>query len=155
MKRNINLQELSKDHHQGLLLCWKIRQGIKRTIETDRIAAYCRYFFDNHLLSHFKEEEEHVFACMPDTNPLKRQVLSEHQELRQAFKALSAKQSVENLLSLANLLEAHIRFEERTLFPHMEQALTDEQLNSIGVKLRTIHQPFTDTHADEFWQAGN
>jgi len=33
IKRDKVLQPLSHDHHQGLLLCWKIRTGIKKGIE--------------------------------------------------------------------------------------------------------------------------
>jgi len=37
IKRNEALKPLSRDHHHGLLLCWKIRQGIKLNIEPERI----------------------------------------------------------------------------------------------------------------------
>lgn len=37
IKRTKALQPLSRDHHHGLLLCWKIRQGIKLNVEPERI----------------------------------------------------------------------------------------------------------------------
>ncbi len=39
-KRHIALQPLSREHHQGLLLSWKIRKGLSRKIEFDRIQNY-------------------------------------------------------------------------------------------------------------------
>lgn len=35
MKRNENLVPLSRDHHFGLLCCWKIRQGIKKEVSQE------------------------------------------------------------------------------------------------------------------------
>ena len=32
IKRSEYLKPLSRDHHQGLLLCWKIRTGLKKGI---------------------------------------------------------------------------------------------------------------------------
>jgi len=37
IKRSIALQPLSREHHHGLLLCWKIRTGLKKGIDIDRI----------------------------------------------------------------------------------------------------------------------
>ena len=35
LKRHAGLVELSRDHHHGLLLSWKIRQGLKKEIEPE------------------------------------------------------------------------------------------------------------------------
>ena len=53
LKRAIELQPLSHDHHHGLQLCWKIRTGFSRKIELERIKKYADWFFVTHLEPHF------------------------------------------------------------------------------------------------------
>ncbi|MDF3078836.1 MAG: hemerythrin protein [Sphingobacteriaceae bacterium] len=155
MKRNINLQELSKDHHHGLLLGWKIRQGLQRKIAPEAIKNYVSYFVNEALLPHFREEEEVIFSSLADTDNLIQEALKEHSQIEDLAKRISKKPNTENLNLLADLLDAHIRFEERTLFPHLEQNLTAEVLESIGQELKNRHQPFIENYPDEFWKRSN
>lgn len=37
IKRHPSLQPLSREHHYGLLLSWKIREGFKREVPPERI----------------------------------------------------------------------------------------------------------------------
>lgn len=78
IKRRILLQDLSRDHHQGLLLCWKIRTGLKKEIKPSRIILYVRWFWEAHLLDHFRIEEEKVFPILGMDHQLVKQALSEH-----------------------------------------------------------------------------
>ena len=55
------------------------------------------------------------------------------------------------LTRLANLIDDHIRYEERKLFPHLEKALSDKQLEEIGRKLDAQPSPATDDFEDQFW----
>ncbi|MBA4140883.1 MAG: hypothetical protein H0X70_10365 [Segetibacter sp.] len=56
------------------------------------------------------------------------------------------------LQEFARLLEAHIRFEERTLFPHVEKEIPPEDLDRIGIALENDHLKKTPfTWQDEFW----
>ena len=53
---------------------------------------------------------------------------------------------------LANLVDEHVRYEERELFPHIENSLTGEQLETIGKKLNEAQPvPLKDVYTDEFW----
>ena len=40
IKRSEFLKPISREHHHGLLLCWKIRAGLKKGIEPERIKLY-------------------------------------------------------------------------------------------------------------------
>ncbi len=62
IKRNENMVPLSRDHHFGLLFCWKIRQGLKAKIDLERIRKYILHFWKSHLEQHFKEEETLLFS---------------------------------------------------------------------------------------------
>ena len=52
-KRHKALQPLSREHHHGLLLSWKIRAGFSENIGPKRIKVYADWFFKNHLIPHF------------------------------------------------------------------------------------------------------
>lgn len=147
MKRDENIVTLSRDHHTALLFCWKIRQGIKRKVTTERIHTYVQYFWNNHLEQHFKEEETILFAAIQDS--LCEQAIAEHKELR---KTIAATATTDNLNLLADTLDNHIRFEERILFPHLEKILAEETLAAIGKRLQAMHETHPkDLYADEFW----
>ena len=53
LKRSKALQSLSREHHYGLLLCWKIRSGLKKAVDIERIKAYTDWFFKNSLSKFF------------------------------------------------------------------------------------------------------
>lgn len=150
LKRDVSLVNLSNDHHAGLLFSWKLRQGVKYHIEADRIIKYIKYFWAHHFSGHFKEEEEILFA--PIKNEEIKKALADHQKIKAFVEKIGVPgmESEENgLLEFAETVDAHIRFEERVLFPHIQEALSEEQLEKIGEQL--IHEPFVDVYEDEFW----
>ena len=49
IKRSEELVSLSRDHHDGLLLSWKIRTGINKGIELKRIADYVLHSYRTEL----------------------------------------------------------------------------------------------------------
>jgi iron-sulfur cluster repair protein YtfE (RIC family) len=151
MKRNENIIPLSHDHHHALLCCWKIRQGLKNKAELNRIQKYVDYFWNGHLKEHFKEEEEILFPYLQDE--FTKRIQSEHDELKLLKNEIVANVSMENLEQFADLLDNHVRFEERQWFPHLEENLTEIQLLEIGKKLEEIHSNEKDTFADEFWKS--
>ena len=151
LKRNENLVKLSRDHHAGLLFCWKIRQGVKYHIETSRMIKYVKYFWDHHFASHFKEEEEFLFAPFRDEEVQK--ALDDHQKIKTFVEkvGVSGMESEDDiLLELADTIDDHIRYEERVLFPHLQERLSEQQLELIGEQI--VDEPLTDNFEDEFWK---
>lgn len=152
MKRHESISPLSRDHHFGLLFCWKLRQGIKKQIPAERIQSYVKYFWRNHLQEHFEEEEKLLFDALRDG--LCSQATGEHQQIRQLIATISGAAPVDahKINALADALDRHIRFEERILFPHIEQTLPGETLAKIGSRLSQSHEtPAKDNYSDEFW----
>ncbi len=151
LKRNQNLLKLSRDHHAGLLFCWKIRQGVKYHIETGRMINYVKYFWNHHLATHFKEEEEFLFAPIQDKEVQK--ALHDHQKIRTFVDKIDVS-GMENeddvLLEFADTVDDHIRYEERILFPHLQEKLSDQQLEMIAGQI--VQEPLTDDYKDEFWK---
>ena len=62
IKRHQALVSYSKEHHFGLLLVWKIRQGLMNAVSPERIGKYVLFFFNEDLKTHFKEEEQLLFC---------------------------------------------------------------------------------------------
>jgi hypothetical protein len=65
LKRNAALADFSRDHHIALLLLWKIREGMKKSIQPARMGKYVVHFFESELIPHFKTEEELLFSRLP------------------------------------------------------------------------------------------
>ena len=150
MKRDKNIVPLSQDHHFGLLSGWKIKQGIKKNISYERIKNYINYHWDNSQSFHFDEEEKILFPYSDDE--LTQRALDEHKEIRELLKTLNKVEDFELLILYADKVTEHIRFEERVLFPHLENILTEEQLAEVGKKLNEIHHHAEDEYHDEFWK---
>lgn len=148
MKRHEALVQLSRDHHFGLLLCWKLKEGIKKNISVDRMSKYIKLFFDHNLDPHFAEEEETVFLVLGNDHPFIADALNEHRILRGMVE-----QDFENndqIQEFRDLLEIHIRKEERQIFPEIERQATPKQLSDL---LALPHQQLKEpVYQDEFWK---
>ena len=151
IKRSVSLMSLSKEHHFTLLFCWKIRQGLKNEIDASRIIKYVQYFEKYLLLPHFKQEENVVFLLSDDK--LVQKAIDQHQQIKNLISELPGAKDVEGILQkLAALVDDHVRYEERELFPHLESLLSYEQLESIGKQLKDDHtSEMKDEYTDEFW----
>ena len=136
MKRSPEFTPLSHDHHQALFVAMQL----KRADDTS-VAQTFLDFMDEHGEQHFEAEEQIVLpgwiAADPNADPaLAIRVQAEHLELRVAARALrSGGRAVEELRQLGELLERHVRFEERELFPLIEGALSEESLAALGREL--------------------
>lgn len=150
MKRNKNIIPLSRDHHFGLLFCWKIRKGIQLKVPGGRIRKYITFFWENNLEPHFRDEEQFLFV-MEDDAPCNR-AISEHKQIMALVDDIIHKATSEEMIfALADTLEQHIRYEERELFPYLEQKLPAATLAVIGAHLSEVHAPQQDQYEDEFW----
>lgn len=147
LKRVIELQPLSHDHHHALQLCWKIRTGFSKDIAPERIKRYTDWFFKNHLQEHFKLEERDVFSILGSKNPLVQKALSDHQNLSLLFNSESDIKAT--LEKIETDLKAHIRFEERELFTEIQNCATPTELK----KIEEAHSDaaFKEYDTDPFW----
>ncbi len=148
IKRHEALKPLSRDHHHGLLLCWKIREGLKKEIAHDRIKSYTDFFFSSQLRPHFDFEEEEIFPLLGEEHPMTVRALREHHRLESLFKAEA---SEENFVSIEKELNRHIRFEERELFRELQETLSEEKLQQIANKEEEVITPNPEDWDDKFW----
>lgn len=148
IKRDQSLRPLSREHHQGLLLTWKIKKGLAKGVEMDRIKTYCNWFYENHIKPHFAIEEKYVFPVLGNDHELIQKALADHSRLRKLFEQQADLQTT--IKSLGEELEQHIRFEERVLFNEIQNIVDGQQLETI----MRYHEeePFVENTSDEFWK---
>ncbi len=147
LKRNEFLKPISREHHHGLLLCFKIRTGIKKQITAERINKYANWFYQNHLIPHFSIEEEILFPILGNENELVVKAIEEHRTIDRLFK--NQESTIQNLNAIADAIENHIRFEERILFTALQDIATENQLQQI--ELHHTESKFIENNEDVFW----
>jgi iron-sulfur cluster repair protein YtfE (RIC family) len=152
IKRHPAMVSFSKDHHFGLLLVWKIRQGLKKSIEAGRIGKYVLYFFSEDLLKHFADEEKLLFSRLRADDLLRIQAEEDHAVIYQLIKDI-AKQTEDTALltELADRLEKHIRFEERELFNHLQSVIGADELVLIEKRIGNDSKEIDEKWDDQFW----
>lgn len=123
MKRRAALMQLSREHHTALVLTQRIAQaGDEATM--GRLMQAVPSMFERELEPHFQVEET---TLLPRLEALGETVLvqrahAEHRELRDLAARIATGDSTA-LKPFGVLLRAHVRFEERDLFPTAETVL--------------------------------
>ena len=152
IKRSPQLAPFSREHHDGLLLVWKIQQGIKLGVDPKRIGAFVTWFWETDLHSHFKREEIALEIVLAKSHPLRTRVEEEHETIETKLAEIKREASVEALNEIASLVRDHIRFEERTLFNYIQDVSDEEKLNMVFAIIN-IENKVPATWQDEFWLA--
>ena len=153
IKRNPAIVQFSREHHYGLLLVWKIRQGLRLAVEPGRIGKYVTFAFAYELEPHFQAEENLLFSRLEAGNELRIQAEEEHRLLRDQIAQLLEQPANEVALrAFAQALENHIRFEERTLFNHLQERLSAEVLSAIEAAHPPLDREACELWGDRFWE---
>ena len=150
IKRSPELAPLSKEHHDGLLFVWKIRQGLKNDTSIDKLRSYTIWYWKEHTKPHFFQEEKILLPYMPADHPWVAQLINEHAQIRELVLNLDKEAEKETFVILCDLAERHIRWEERKLFCYLEEKLTKQQLSDIHAEL-VKHPVSCDQWTDDFW----
>ncbi len=167
MKRHPALVALSHDHHHGLVQASRLRRGADSGDVLTAVRAFLR-FFEQETVAHFREEEERLFplvAELEDARDALVRALLEHQRIHALVARLEEQQAagapqVALVTELGSLLEAHIRYEERELFPLIERLLPELRLLR-SVEAAGGHGPVWGTESEELnatvlvWAAGH
>ena len=138
MKRHPALVPLSHDHHKALVEARRLRRAAAGPAPAAAAEAFVRFFADV-TVRHFREEEELLFPSAVDCEEAREllvQALLEHQRLHalatQLRQQLAGGDSLAAIMQqLGELLEAHVRLEERRLFPVIEQRLQEAGLTKL------------------------
>jgi len=149
MPRHPSLIALSHDHHHGLALALRCRkqalgqmkplgmQGLKE--RTNEVGD----FVSKKLEPHFKAEEEVLFplmrSCIPEGDSLIENLSEEHRQIRGMAESLEDGATLSKaLFDLGDLLERHIRREERELFPLFEKHVKEIEAERVKGEIERI-----------------
>ena len=115
MKRSSGLRALSSEHHTALTLARRAALAA----ESDNVTnawSDVEHSFETELEIHFRQEERLLLPALADAGEtvLVQRTLAEHAQLRALVYGQA--RDAETLRSFAELLQAHVRFEERELF---------------------------------------
>ncbi|MFZ2855644.1 MAG: hemerythrin domain-containing protein [Rhodocyclaceae bacterium] len=126
MKRHPQLQDLSREHHTALQLALRAKRAALSgdPAQVAASAAACVAAFAAELDPHFLVEERSLLPMLSQSGEtaLVRRTEHEHGELRDLIGQLR-QPAAASLLRFAELLTAHVRFEERELFETLETCL--------------------------------
>jgi hemerythrin-like domain-containing protein len=133
MKRDIRLHGLTSDHHHALVLARRIIEAAARGDVNVGLVSEARRRCDEELSPHFAIEEEELLPALARAGreDLVDRTCAEHRALRAHLAAAEAGDAG-RLLEFGNLLEAHVRFEERELFTACEALVEDDVLARVA-----------------------
>ncbi|CAN5856785.1 hypothetical protein BH23ACT11_BH23ACT11_04660 [soil metagenome] len=146
MKRHPALREFSEDHHQGLVNALRLKRSAagEGATPVEAARAFLEIWREDTSL-HFRKEEEVLLPMVARYGgDLKQEpvveMLVQHARIRGLVMQLGDEVERvdirrETLQALGEQLEAHIRLEERVLFPALEVSLPQEGLNEVSSRL--------------------
>lgn len=153
IKRHKGLVSFSREHHFGLLLVWKIRQGLNMDISPDRISRYVLFFFNAELKKHFRDEEDLLFSRLENNDPKRLEAEDQHKQLYMLIRDIEMNRYDFSLLSrFAGLVEKHIRFEERVLFRYLQEQIDTAELDQLESRFLINTREIDDLWEDVFWE---
>jgi hemerythrin-like domain-containing protein len=147
MKRHRSLYPLSHDHHHALVQTLNLDKAGASDDQgglRDAAASFAA-FWRNDLHRHFAQEEQIVLPLlakykMADAAEI-RETLEQHSAITRLIGELNEKlarpKTIEArlLISLAEPLRRHIRYEESELFPAVEASVPEEELWLMNMRL--------------------
>jgi hemerythrin-like domain-containing protein len=148
MKRHPSLRPFSDDHHQGLVNARRLRRAASGDGGSSVDAARdFLEFWRRDTSRHFRKEEEVLLPVLARyEGDLRKQpilrMLTQHARIRGLAMQLSdeleqGEIQEDTLRNLGEQLEAHIRLEEREVFPLIEETLPERALqDSAFMRLR-------------------
>jgi len=155
LKRHPSLHPLSQHHHFALIQALGMRRAAeappeKRNAAVERQAEKFVAFWHKTGVVHFREEEEVLLPAYArhirlDQDAGIMRLLADHAEIRAAVQDFEDRRTkklpieAEAMAHLAKLLHDHVRFEENDVFPRIERALGDENLDAMGRGLTRLH----------------
>ena len=145
--RHASLVPLSQDHHHGLALALRCRKqslGQIRPMGAEGLRERAKEFlafYASNLIPHFRAEEEVLFpllrSVVPGSGEMIDELVRNHAQIRAAIPQLEAGTGLAKLIfDLGDLLERHIRKEERELFPLFEQHVEGGKAETAGVEIK-------------------
>jgi len=150
IRRAPELQPLSRDHHTALLVAHRLLKGLEGRpfagplVGWEDLVREALAFDRDHFRAHAEAEERclvpRLRASAGVDGAAVDRLIADHATLRERLNDatdpnLGDAERRKALTDYAGCLEAHVRFEERELFPAAERALAENDLVALGAEL--------------------
>lgn len=141
MKRDPALAPLSREHHTGLILAQILKKNAPEykdmPVTTQGKLDYLFTMMDTHLEPHFKAEEriiDYLDGRTGQFKPMHQKIYNEHTLIRESVARMKkgSETIIDDMDAFAQLLEGHIRFEEREYFVFLQEHLSEEELQKVA-----------------------
>lgn len=156
MKRNENLKTLSWEHHDGLVVSFRLQQGLNKNTDAIEMAEYILFTWGTVLEHHFWQEEQTISSNLSKSETateLMNQFTNEHEQIRYLVNQIKQDNTnTKYIKEFADVLNKHIRFEERQLFPLFEKEMGKARLAEIGKFLKKHHNDSCEVWQNQFWK---
>ena len=139
MKRTPELRTLSEDHHHGLVHARRLRTAAEAK------AKDFLNFWQRDTAIYFRKEEEVLLPVMarhggdvtlePLVEMLERHARIRGLVMRLSDEVVGGKVRPKTLREIGEQLEAHVRFEERVVFPLIEGSLPEVALTELAARM--------------------
>ena len=141
--RHAALVELSRDHHHVLVQALALRRAAAEALSegTARVAREALAFHADEVQPHAREEEEVLLPCAEafDGEGCRR-IVAEHREMDVLADRISTAlrdggDPRPAMKELGELLDDHVRYEERAFFESVQRGLDAAALDDLGRRL--------------------
>lgn len=139
---------LIDEHNEVILLCERIREGLRNKTETKRIKKYIDWFKTNYLDPHFEIEKKYIFPILGISNVRVKRALANHRRLNRLFEETSELNTVLN--KIEEELSSYIGFEERVLYNEIRTVASPQQMEEIEKRHQQL-KFIDDDWKDRFW----
>lgn len=140
MKRAPELVPLSHQHHHGLVASKRVLFTLEKSQLAEEIRVLANEvvrFHEIDLEPHFSAEEQWLLPHA--TSSLRERTQHDHGNLRSLIVFPDHVDAIKSqLITWADVLTTHIRFEERELFHALQETLSPQQLHTIGRELSVL-----------------
>ena len=143
MKRDPNLVCLSREHHDGLVMCLRIDRELPNADNAtlDTLYRDLDDFWEQALLRHFRAESECLLARLirhvAVDDPMTERLHADHLKLAALIADMrdTPDSRHEAIEAFGVLLRDHIKWEEEQLFEITQQRLAKPEMQALGREL--------------------
>ncbi len=146
MKRHEAIIPLSHDHHQALRFATAMKKNAsptKRALQSlEEKIIDAKRTYELEFVPHFAHEEEILFPIArgysAELDKMLDDIIEEHKVILEAFEKLEEGSVEDNLDKIGELVERHVRTEERSLFEKIQEVVPEEKLREIVGKISPV-----------------
>lgn len=154
MKRIEALQPLSHQHHNALMGSLLIKKGVSKKAEKKVLKDFLLQLWNQDIQRHMQTEEEILLPMIARSERQFDSIIKrDHETLRLLADRIRIHEDGYTPFEVfADLLEQHIRFEERVVFAKIQENLSDEQLQKLSDSFSALSSRKCQDYPVKFWE---